>query len=189
MAHSSKGFLIVCALILAVGCNGSSPSAPEMGGLAVDPSSVTTLSGNSAQFSATGEGGGAQIEGVSWSSSDPAIAMIDDSGKMTAGFSAGRAVITARAGAAVGRGEVNVVRACANPVAIDGDPGPGGTVAREFDVRFGPGEDAARLTAEFAAQYGFQPIEVYADGFLAVLTTAQINPIVCRTEVATISFG
>ena len=81
-----------------------------------------------------------------------------------------------------------MVRACANPIAISGDPGPGGSAAAEFDVRFASADDAEALTADFAAQYGFRPIEIYVDGFRAELTAAQINSIVCRVEVSSIAF-
>ncbi len=189
MAHSFKSVLTVSALTLVVACNGNSPSAPAVGQLSVDPATVSTLSGQSVQFSVTDADGAVVTVGVSWNSSNPSVAMIDGSGRMTAGFAAGAAVITARAGAAVGEGEVNVVRACASPIAIGGDPGPGNVAAREFDVRFLSTADAARLTAEFAALYGFEPIETFADGFRAGLTTTQINSIVCRVEVASITFG
>lgn len=129
-----KKFLSVCiALVMAVGVI-SLPGCGESGKLAVTPAELEIEQYEEATLSVnkTGE--------VKWSSSDPMVVRVDDSGKITS-VKMGSATVTATLGEESATCEVTVVRATKNRSLI--------VSADTLNLKLGvAGQDSATVTAE-----------------------------------------
>ena len=85
-------YLLAGALLLLAACEKVPPTV-AVTGVSVSPSSITLTEGVSQSLSATVSPGDATDKSVTWSSSAPAVATVDQSGKVTA-VKAGTATIT-----------------------------------------------------------------------------------------------
>ena len=87
-------YLLAGALLLLAACEKEPPTV-AVTGVSVSPSSITLTEGDSQSLSATVSPGDATDKSVTWSSSAPAVATVDQSGKVTA-VKAGTATITVK---------------------------------------------------------------------------------------------
>ena len=87
-------YLLAGALLLLAACEKVPPTV-AVTGVSVSPSSITLTEGDSQSLSATVSPGDATDKSVTWSSSAPAVATVDQSGKVTA-VKAGTATITVK---------------------------------------------------------------------------------------------
>ena len=113
-AVRGTGFLALTALVLSLlGCGDGTPSdlPPQPTSVSVSPPTLTLVTGEEEALTARvlDQNGNAMTGvAITWSSSQPAVAVVDGSGLVTA-VGAGAATITATAGSAQGTSEVAVV--------------------------------------------------------------------------------
>ncbi|HWV36908.1 MAG TPA: Ig-like domain-containing protein [Vulgatibacter sp.] len=99
------------------------PAAPEVAFIQIDPDGVEVEVGQALALTATAfdEAGNKMDEGTAtWSSSDPAIATVDESGEVV-GVAEGDAIVTATVGGKSGRTNVKVIPAMVTRVEIAPD--------------------------------------------------------------------
>jgi len=113
----------VASLALAVGAAACSedPAAPEVALVQIDPDSIELEIGQPWTLTATAfDESGKKMEAVAaaWSSSDPAVATIGESGEVV-GVAEGDAIVTAKVGDMSGRADVKVVPAAVTRVEIE----------------------------------------------------------------------
>jgi 6-phosphogluconolactonase (cycloisomerase 2 family) len=112
-ARIVKGFIPVCLVVGSVGCGGGSSPQSSQGltQLSITAINSTFATGRQAQYAATGtfsDGSKHFVKVDSWSSSNTAVAAIDQNGRVTAKTS-GHATITATAGLIQSTSTLNVV--------------------------------------------------------------------------------
>jgi PKD repeat protein len=144
--------------VFAAGGGGTILRGYRNGTMGISPS-VATVSGanNRVHLTALPGAGGVQLTGVpiTWSSSDPAIATVDDDGWVT-GVTTGTAVISAAAfGGAGATANITVDLTMRPPVATIDNPSRDTTITRGEAVQFrGTATDADGTIATHAWDYG-----------------------------------
>lgn len=184
MSHFKKA-LIAFSMLVAVGCDSSSPTA--VGSIRIEPANASVQPGQSAQMVVVGENGATITDGVTWSSSNPVRVSVTSTGEVKGGYGSGSATITANARSASATALVDVVRLCAELAPIHGSPDPEAEV-QSFDVEFVAGTDGVERANELARIYGFSPTHVSKDGFTATLTPQQAAGVGCSRDVASMTY-
>lgn len=157
-------------LVLAAGCGGGTVDAPEPASVAVDPAAtLLTRAGEETTFRARVlDAGGSPLPGVpvTWSSSDPGVAVVDGEGTATA-VGPGTTWIRATAGRVEGRASLEV-RPLPDPAGFR--PGVSATGRRRY-TEYVPGTLPLVLAAPHGG--GLTPAEI--PDRTAGVTTADLN--------------